>query len=85
MRSPSAAILDLLPWIQSAELYQSALKSISDPKALAQSESGWVTARHMCDGDLDCLRRAYGARIGQFKGSLGAPPLLSTDAPPEKP
>lgn len=68
-----------------AELYQSALKSISDPTALAESESGWVTARHLCDGDLDCLRRAYGARIGQFKGSLGSPPLLPTDTTAGKP
>ena len=68
-----------------AQLYQSALQSISDPKALAESESGWVTARHLCDGDLDCLRRAYGQRIGQFKGSPGSPPLLPTDSTAEKP
>jgi uncharacterized protein YecT (DUF1311 family) len=78
---PALAAMDT----ELAELYESALKSISDPKALAQSEAGWVTARHMCDGDLDCLRRAYGARIGQFKGSLGSPPLLPSDAQAKQP
>jgi uncharacterized protein YecT (DUF1311 family) len=78
---PGLAAMD----VELAELYQSDLKTISDPKALARSESGWVMARNMCDGDLDCLRRAYGERIGQFKGSLGSPPLLPAEASPEKP
>lgn len=78
---PGLAAMD----VELAELYEAALKSISDPKALEQSESGWVIARHLCDSDLICLRKAYGERIGQFKGSLGSPPLLPGDAPPEKP
>nr|WKF61616.1 hypothetical protein HUO10_006148 [Paraburkholderia busanensis] len=78
---PGLAAMD----VELAELYQSALKSISDPKALVQSESGWVTARHLCDRDLECLRRAYGARIGQFKGSLGSPPLIPAESDAEKP
>lgn len=78
---PGLAAMD----VELAELYQSALKSISDPKALVQSESGWVTARHLCDRDLECLRHAYGARIGQFKGSLGSPPLIPAESEAEKP
>ncbi|WP_232439966.1 hypothetical protein [Burkholderia ubonensis] len=60
-----------------AQLYSDALRTISDPESLRQSESDWVTARHQCGKDLDCLRRAYGERIGQFAGSLGSKPLLS--------
>ncbi|WP_080425343.1 lysozyme inhibitor LprI family protein [Burkholderia ubonensis] len=60
-----------------ARLYSDALRTISDPESLRQSESDWVTARHQCGKDLDCLRRAYGERIGQFAGSLGSKPLLS--------
>jgi uncharacterized protein YecT (DUF1311 family) len=78
---PGLAAMD----VELADRYQSAMKTVSEPKALAQTESGWVIARHMCDGDLDCLRRAYGERIGQFKGALGSAPLLSTDSPAEQP
>lgn len=78
---PGLAAMD----VELAQLYQSTLATISDPKALAQSESGWLVARQMCDGDLDCLRRAYGERIGQFKGSLGSPPLLPVGPSQEKP
>ncbi|WP_368042275.1 lysozyme inhibitor LprI family protein [Burkholderia metallica] len=62
-----------------AQLYSTALQNISDPEALRQSESNWVTARHQCGKDLDCLRRAYGERIGEFVGSLGSRPVLSTE------
>ncbi|MET1531884.1 lysozyme inhibitor LprI family protein [Burkholderia sola] len=62
-----------------AQLYSTALQNISDTEALRQSESNWVTARHQCGKDLDCLRRAYGERIGQFVGSLGSRPVLSTE------
>ena len=78
---PGLAAMD----VELAQLYQSTLATISDPNALAQAESGWLVARQMCDGDLDCLRRAYGERIGQFKGSLGSPPLLPAGPPQEKP
>lgn len=62
------------------ELYHSTLQTISNPKALEQSESDWLATRQMCNKDLDCLRHAYGARIGQFLGSLGSKPLLASDA-----
>ncbi|ACA96175.1 MULTISPECIES: lysozyme inhibitor LprI family protein [Burkholderia cepacia complex] len=62
-----------------AQLYSAALQNSSDTEALRQSESNWVTARHQCGKDLDCLRRAYGERIGQFVGSLGSRPVLSTE------
>lgn len=62
-----------------AQLYSTALQNISDTEALRQSEANWVTARHQCGKDLDCLRRAYGERIGQFVGSLGSRPILSTE------
>ncbi|WP_230939780.1 lysozyme inhibitor LprI family protein [Burkholderia territorii] len=62
-----------------AQLYSTALQNISDKEALRQSESDWITARHQCGKDLDCLRRAYGERIGQFVGSLGSRPPLSVE------
>ncbi|WP_081538621.1 lysozyme inhibitor LprI family protein [Burkholderia stagnalis] len=62
-----------------AQLYSAALHTVSDPESLRQSESDWITARHQCGKDLDCLRRAYGERIGQFVGSLGSKPLLPTE------
>ncbi|OXI33454.1 lysozyme inhibitor LprI family protein [Burkholderia aenigmatica] len=62
-----------------AQLYAAALQTVSDPEALRQSESDWIATRHQCGKDLDCLRRAYGERIGQFVGSLGSKPLLSAD------
>ncbi|RQS06156.1 DUF1311 domain-containing protein [Burkholderia sp. Bp9002] len=62
-----------------AQLYSAALHTVSDPESLRQSESEWITARHQCGKDLDCLRRAYGERIGQFTGSLGSKPLLPTE------
>ncbi|VWB27688.1 PF07007 family protein [Burkholderia metallica] len=62
-----------------AQLYTAALQTVSDPESLRQSESDWVGTRHQCGNDLDCLRRAYGERIGQFMGSLGSKPLLPED------
>ncbi|WP_423396309.1 lysozyme inhibitor LprI family protein [Burkholderia sp. LMG 21824] len=62
-----------------AQLYAAALQTVSDPEYLRQSESDWVDTRHQCGKDLDCLRRAYGERIGQFMGSLGSKPLLPED------
>lgn len=59
-----------------AQLYAAALETVSEPESLRQSESEWVATRHQCGKDLDCLRRAYGERIGQFVGSLGSKPLL---------
>lgn len=59
-----------------AQLYAVALQTVSDSESLRQSESDWVDTRHQCGNDLDCLRRAYGERIGQFVGSLGSKPLL---------
>jgi uncharacterized protein len=78
---PGLAAMD----VELGELYQSAMKTVSDPAALSKSEAGWVIARNMCDSDLTCLRRAYGERIGQFKGSLGSPPLLPDQSSIEKP
>ncbi|MXN76026.1 DUF1311 domain-containing protein [Burkholderia sp. 4701] len=63
-----------------AQLYSAALHTVPDPESLRQSESDWIAARHQCGKDLDCLRRAYGERIGQFTGSLGSRPLLPTEA-----
>lgn len=62
-----------------AQLYAAALQTVSDPEALRQSESDWIATRHQCGKDLDCLRRVYGERIGQFVGSVGSKPLLPED------
>lgn len=69
---------------QLGQLYDAAIKSISDPQALKQSESDWVITRHMCNGDVECLRHAYGVRIGQFLGSMGSKPLIATDSQSDK-
>lgn len=61
---------------QLGQLYDAALKAISDPPALEKSESDWLLTRHMCNRDLECLRHVYGERIGQFLGSLGSKPLI---------
>jgi hypothetical protein len=65
---------------QLGQLYDATLKTIADPQALKQTESDWLIRRRMCDKDLDCLRRAYGERIGQFLGSLGSKPLIPTSS-----
>lgn len=75
-RDPGLAAMDR----RLAQLYAAALQTVSDPESLRQSESDWVATRHQCGQDLDCLRRAYGERIGQFVGSLGSKPLLPADA-----
>ncbi|RBB38205.1 hypothetical protein DPV79_19215 [Burkholderia reimsis] len=67
-----------------SQLYVASMRTISDPQALKRSESDWVLARRMCDKDVDCLRRLYGERIGQFLGSMGSKPLLATDSQTEK-
>ncbi|MDR6502264.1 uncharacterized protein YecT (DUF1311 family) [Burkholderia ambifaria] len=69
---------------QLSQLYAASMRTISDPQALKRSESDWVLARRMCDKDVDCLRRLYGERIGQFLGSMGSKPLLPTDSQTEK-
>lgn len=63
---------------QLGQLYDAAMGTISAPQALKRSESDWVITRHMCNGDVECLRHAYGERIGQFMGSLGSKPLIAT-------
>lgn len=65
---------------QLGQLYDAAMKTVSAPQALKRSESDWVITRHMCNGDVQCLRHAYGERIGQFMGSLGSRPLFATDS-----
>lgn len=67
------------------QLYDSSMTTISDPQALKKSEANWVIARQSCNQDVDCLRRMYGERIGQFMGSLGSKPLLATELPLEAP
>jgi uncharacterized protein YecT (DUF1311 family) len=69
---------------QLGQLYSTTMTTISDPQALRQSESDWVITRRMCNSDVDCLRHAYGARIGQFLGSLGSKPLIATDSQDDK-
>lgn len=69
---------------QLGQLYDAAMKTISDPQALKRSESYWVITRHMCNSDVECLRHAYGARIGQFLGSLGSEPLIPTGSQSDK-
>ncbi|WP_186237330.1 lysozyme inhibitor LprI family protein [Burkholderia gladioli] len=63
------------------QLYDATMKTIADPDALRQSEAEWVGVRHGCNSDLDCLRHAYGERIGQFLGSVGSKPLIATNSP----
>lgn len=70
---------------QLGQLYDAALRTISDPQALAKSESDWLLTRHVCDKDLECLRHLYGERIGQFLGSLGSKPLIPALTDAEKP
>ncbi len=62
-----------------SELYTAALNRAADQDALTQSEAAWVTTRHQCGSDLDCLRHAYGERIGRFTGSLGSQPVTQAD------
>jgi uncharacterized protein YecT (DUF1311 family) len=62
-----------------AQLYSAAMNTISDPESLRHAESDWIIVRRQCGKDLDCLRRAYGERIGQFVGSLGSRPLLPAE------
>ncbi|MFP3710073.1 lysozyme inhibitor LprI family protein [Paraburkholderia sp. SIMBA_009] len=69
---------------QLGQLYDAAMKSTTTPQALKQSESDWVITRHMCNGDRECLRHAYGVRIGQFLGSLGSKPLVETNSQGDK-
>jgi uncharacterized protein YecT (DUF1311 family) len=69
---------------QLGQLYDAAMKTISDREALKQSESDWVITRHMCNSDVDCLRHAYGERIGQFMGSLGSKPLIANGPQTDK-
>ena len=69
---------------QLGQLYDAAMKTISDPQALRQSESDWVITRHMCNSDVECLRHAYGERIGQFMGSLGSKPLIAAGSQTDK-
>ncbi|MBY4766724.1 lysozyme inhibitor LprI family protein [Burkholderia ambifaria] len=69
---------------QLGQLYEAAMRTIADPQALKQSESDWVITRHMCNSDVECLRHAYGERIGQFLGSLGSKPLISTSLQTDK-
>ncbi|PHH36472.1 hypothetical protein CRX59_06955 [Burkholderia thailandensis] len=38
-----------------------------DPQILIQSQRAWLQERTACGADLDCLRRGYGARIGQMR------------------
>ncbi|ADG17724.1 protein of unknown function DUF1311 [Paraburkholderia atlantica] len=70
---------------QLGQLYDAALKTISDPLALKKSESDWLLTRHMCNRDLECLRHVYGERIGQFLGSLGSKPLIPVATEADKP
>lgn len=65
---------------QLGQLYGATMKTIADPQALKQSESDWLIARHMCNSDVECLRHSYGARIGQFMGSLGSKPLIASSS-----
>ena len=69
---------------QLGQLYDAAMKTISDPQALKQSESDWVITRHMCNSDIECLRHAYGERIGQFMGSVGSKPLIAPESQAER-
>jgi hypothetical protein len=69
---------------QLGQLYDSAMQTVSDPEALKRSESDWVITRHMCNSDIECLRHAYGERIGQFLGSLGSKPLVATGSHAEQ-
>jgi uncharacterized protein YecT (DUF1311 family) len=61
------------------KLYNSTLNVISDPQALRRSQAEWMVTRQKCAKDVDCLRRVYGERIGQFTGSLGSKPLLAVE------
>ncbi|MGI4982559.1 MAG: hypothetical protein ACRYGL_04360 [Janthinobacterium lividum] len=68
---PGLAAMD----VEMGQLYSAALQASPQPRILAQSQRDWLAGRDMCNGDLDCLRQAYGERLGQFHDSANSPPL----------
>ncbi|WP_249277490.1 lysozyme inhibitor LprI family protein [Pandoraea sp. PE-S2R-1] len=78
---PGLAAMD----VELGQMYRAALTSIQDPSALKRSQLDWLSSRDACGNDLNCLRRKYGERIGQFNGSIGAAPLTVVGPETEKP
>ncbi|VVE50975.1 Lipoprotein LprI [Pandoraea communis] len=71
--------------VELGRLYGDAQMSAGDPASLRQSQLEWLASRRACGSELICLRRKYGERIGQFNGSMGVAPLVSTAPAIEKP
>jgi uncharacterized protein YecT (DUF1311 family) len=63
--------------LELAAAYQNAMETTQARDDLISSQRKWLSARAGCAADLDCLRRSYGARIGQFHQSLGSLPVTS--------
>ncbi|VVE06823.1 Lipoprotein LprI [Pandoraea communis] len=78
---PGLAAMD----VELGRLYGDAQMSARDPASLRQSQLEWLASRRACGGELICLRRKYGERIGQFNGAVGAAPLISAGPPIDKP
>ncbi|WP_242558150.1 MULTISPECIES: lysozyme inhibitor LprI family protein [Pandoraea] len=78
---PGLAAMD----VELGRLYGDAQMSARDPASLRQSQLEWLASRRECGSELICLRRKYGERIGQFNGSMGVAPLVSTAPANEKP
>ncbi len=60
---PGLAAMD----VELAAYYSNYLSRSVDPQILIQSQRAWLQERTACGADLDCLRRGYGARIGQMR------------------
>lgn len=78
---PGLAAMD----VELGQLYRDAQASTQDPHSLRQSQLDWLASRRSCGKELNCLRRRYGERIGQFNGSIGSAPLTSAGPATEKP
>jgi uncharacterized protein len=59
---PGLAAMD----VELASLYAALMRSVPDPARLGSEQAYWQSTRIRCGSDLNCLRHAYGMRIGQL-------------------
>lgn len=66
---PGLAAMD----VELAAAYRASLSSAgANMDALRDAQRAWLSERTGCGDDLDCLRRTYGERLGQFRGSMSS-------------
>lgn len=66
---PGLAAMD----VELAAAYRAALSSAgANMDALRVAQRAWLSERSECGDDLRCLRRIYGERLGQFRGSMSS-------------